>query len=343
MARPAVQITLSPSERQLLLENTRPNMQYRIVQRAKVILLAADGLSNEEISKRTDMSFVSVSKWRNRYARHGIVGLKDASGRGRKRRLTHDDILKVVEVACTTPATTTQWSVRRLAAQVGFVKKSRVHTLLKSLDLKPHQSRYWCFSNDPDFEKKKVEIVGLYLRPPKNAFVVCIDEKPCIQATSRIIRPMRQGSPEQRSHEYTRHGTVDLFAAFRVHDGKVIGKVEGRHRGVEFLAFVKLVYKRWGQKGRDLHIVLDNLATHDVAEVKEWLQQRGNVTFHFTPTHASWLNQIELWFAIIQEQTIKRGNFYSRDDLAKKILAFIDDYNRKAKPFAWTHGDPLKA
>lgn len=342
MARPAIKIVLSSRDRFLLLENTRPNVQYRFVQRAKVVLLAAEGMSNDEISRRTDLSFVSVCKWRNRYARHGIVGLKDAPGRGRKRRLTHDDILKIVQVACTTPTTKTHWSTRRLASQVGFVKKSRLHELLKNLDLKPYQSRYWCFSNDPDFEKKKSEIVGLYLRPPKNAFVICIDEKPCIQAVSRVVRTMRQGSSEQRNHEYTRHGTVDLFAAFRVNDGKVIGKIEARHRAIEFLQFIKLVYRRWGKK-KQLHIVLDNLSTHEVADVKQWLKERKNVHFHFTPTHASWLNQVELWFAIIQAQAIRRGNFESKEDLTRKILAFINEYNRKAKPFAWTYGAPLKA
>lgn len=342
MARPPVEIVLPSHDRKLLLENTRPNVQYRFVQRAKIVLLAADGLSNKEIAHQTNLSFVSVCKWRNRYARHGIVGLKDASGRGRKRRLTHDDILKIVETACTSPKATTHWSVRRLASQVGFVKKSHLHALLKDLDLKPHQSRYWCFSNDPDFEKKKADVVGLYLRPPKNAFVICIDEKPGIQATSRIVRTMQQGSSEQRNHEYTRHGTIDLFAAFRVHDGKVIGKIQAHHRAIEFLQFIKLVYQRWGRK-KQLHIVLDNLATHDVEEVKEWLKKRKNVHFHFTPTHASWLNQIELWFGIIQTQAIRRGNFTSKEDLSHKILTFIHEYNKAAKPFAWTYGKPLKA
>mgnify|MGYP001617633677 CR=1 FL=1 len=343
MGRQAITIKLSKTDRKLLLDNTKPRVQLRYVQRARVILLAADSVDNNEIAERVGLSFVSVSKWRTRYAKQGIVGLKDTSGRGRKRRLSHDQILKVAEVACKPPPHQTHWSARRLAKELGFVRKSQVHKILRSFDVKPHQSKMWCFSNDPDFEKKKADIIGLYLRPPRNAFVVCIDEKPGIQAISRTIRGVRSGSPELSNHEYKRNGTVDLFAAFRVNDGKVIGKIESRHRAVEFLNFMKIVYRRWGRKSKQLHIVLDNLATHEVKLVQEWLAANKNVHFHFTPTHASWLNQIEIWFAIIQQQAIRRGTFDSTTDLGQKLMSFIDDYNTHAKPFAWCYGQPLKA
>ena len=343
MPRPPTAIHLSEKERRLLVENTRPSVQHRFVQRARVILLAAEGMSNKEIARHVGLSFVSVSVWRQRYARHGIVGLKDASGRGRKRRLTHDQVLRIATVACQPPAPTTHWSLRRLADELQFVRKSRLHEILKGFDLQPHRSQMWCFSTDPDFEQKQADIVGLYLRPPKNALVICFDEKPCIQANEREQRPMIPGHPQQRSHEYVRHGTVDLFAAFCVNDGRVLGGIEERHRGIEFLKFMKLVYRRWGQRHRTLHIILDNLATHDVEEVKEWLKQRKNVHFHFTPTHASWLNQVELWFGIIQGQVIKRGSFTSKEDLSGKLMTFITEYNKRAKPFAWCSGDPLKA
>ncbi len=342
MPKEAIHIQLSKKEKVLLIENTKPSVQHRFVQRARVILLANDGLSNEKIAKQVDLSFVSVSIWRQRYAKHGIVGLKDKVGRGRPKRLTHDDLLHVVEAACKTPKEQTHWSLRRLADELGFVKKSRLQQILRGFDLKPHQSKMWCFSNDPEYEQKKADVVGLYLNPPKNAFVVCIDEKTCIQAISRKVQLMKPRHPERQDHQYTRNGTVDLFAAFRVHDGKVIGAIEQRHRAIEFLKFVKVIYQRWGKSKRQLHIILDNLTTHEVDEVQNWLRKHKNVHFHFTPTHASWLNQIELWFSILQRQVLKRGSFDSTRDLGKKILKYIEGYNKESKPFAWCYGEPLK-
>src|SRR3989339_150751 len=181
MPRHAVLICLSERERALLVENTKPSVQHRFVQRARVVLLADKGLSNEEIAKRVGLSFVAVCKWRQRYARHGIVGLKDKVGRGRPKQLTHDQLLQVVETACKKPDNRTHWSLRALSDELGFVKKSRLQQILKDFDLKPHQHRMWCFSTDPEYEQKKADIVGLYLNPPENAFIVCIDEKPAIQ------------------------------------------------------------------------------------------------------------------------------------------------------------------
>ena len=201
----------------------------------------------------------------------------------------------------------------------------------------------WCFSNDPQYEEKKADIIGLYLNPPKNAFVVCIDEKTGIQALSRKRLPMKKGHPEIYDHQYKRNGTMDLFAAFRTNDGMVIGSVEKKHTAIEFLRFIKIVYYKWGRnKKRKLHIVIDNFSTHDVDEVQAWLNQHKNVVFHFTPTHASWLNQIELWFSILQRQLIRRESFVDTIDLSKKVLKFIEDYNKKSKPFAWCYGEPLK-
>ena len=342
MGRHPTTVIITDKERKLLKENTLPSVQHRFVQRARVVLLAADGKSNSYIAEVVGLSEVSVSQWRNRYAKHGIVGLKDISGRGRKRRLTHDQMLKIIEVACQKPDDITHWSVRRLADKLKFVKKSRLQKLLKTFDLKPHQNKTWCFSNDPDFEAKKKDVVGLYLNPPKNAFVICIDEKPCIQALERKTLPMIQGKSELRSSEYKRHGTVDLFAAFCVNDGTALGQIEARHRGIEFLRFMKIVYGKWGRKNKEIHAVLDNLATHEVDEVEVWLQKHKKVHFHFTPTHASWLNQVELWFSILERQLLKRGNFNDTKDLSKKIMHFIDNYNKQAKPFAWCYGQPLK-
>lgn len=343
MPLPPVVIALSDEERKLLLENIQPSTQYRFVQRAKVILLASRGMSNEKIAKKIGLSFVSVSQWRNRYAKQGIVGLKDIEGRGRKRRLTHNQILKIAETACKKPKNRSHWSIRRLSDELGFVKKSRLQEIMKGFDLKPHQSQMWCFSNDPEFEKKEADVVGLYLNPPKNAFVVCIDEKPGIQVLSRRIEPMKAGSPERSSHEYKRNGTVDLFAAFRVNDGKAFGMLAPRHTAVEFLQFLKHVYAKWGNERKMLHIVVDNFDTHDTDEIHEWLFKHTNVHFHFTPTHASWLNQVELWFAIIQKQLINRGSFNTKEDLSRKIIDFIEEYNKTSRAFKWTYeGNPLR-
>lgn len=342
MPRPPISITLSREERKLLKDNTRPSVQYRFVQRARIVLYAAKGMSNNDIAKRVGLSFVSVCQWRNRYAKHGIVGLKDQAGRGRKQRLTHNQMLKIAEVACTTPKEATHWSLRRLANELGFVKKSRLQKILKGFDLKPHQHQMWCFSDDPEYEQKKADIIGLYLNPPKNAFVVCVDEKPGIQALSRRVEKMVKGMPELRSHEYKRNGTVDLFGAFRVHDGKVIGAIEQHHTRVELLKFLKLVYRTWSCRGKVLHIVTDNFTTRETEEVQVWLSKHKNVSFHYTPTHASWLNQIEMWFSIIERQLLKRGNFTGTADLSVKILNYIEKYNKRAKPFAWCYGQPLK-
>lgn len=343
MPKEGIQIKLTKNERELLIENTKPHMQYRFVQRAKIILFAEKGYANNDIALKIGLSFVSVSIWRNRYAKYGIVGLKDKVGRGRPKKLTHNQVLKIVEVACKKPNNATHWSIRRLSDKLKFVKKSRLQEILKGFDLKPHQSKMWCFSNDPNYEEKKADIIGLYLNPPKNAFVVGIDEKTGIQALSRKRLFMRKGNQEIYDHQYKRNGTIDLFAAFRVNDGKVIASVEKRHTAVEFLKFMKNVYKKWGgNKKRKLHIVIDNFSTHDVEKVQAWLKKHKNVIFHFTPTHASWLNQIELWFSILQRQLIKRGDFKDIKDLDRKIIKFIERYNKKAKPFAWCYGEPLK-
>lgn len=222
---------------------------------------------------------------------------------------------------------------------------------MHELDLKPHQFRMWLFSSDPEFETGQADIVGLYIDPPKNAFVICIDEKTektGIQATELVhsnlpMKPMKPGRVEKREFGYKRHGTVALYAAFKVHEGKVFGKTEERHTHVKFLGFVKEVYARWGRRGKDLHFVLDNFATHKVEAVTEWVKNHPSVHLHFTPTHASWLNQIELWFSILSRQMLSKRSFKSRTDLAEQLLAFIQEYNKTCKPFAWTYkGKPLK-
>jgi len=341
--RPFTQIILTDEQRRQLKENLKPTTQYRFVQRVNTILLAAEGSNNKQIAEKVGLSVVAISHWRTRFAKHGIEGLNDLPRPGKPCIYGHNDRLKVVNVACNPPSLKTRWTVRELADQTG-ISKSHLHRIMHELDLKPHQFKMWLFSNDPEFETKQADIVGLYLNPPKNAFVVCLDEKTGMQAVSRTHEklPMKQGQVERREFGYKRHGVLALYAALKVHEGQVIGKTEKRHTHAEFLSFVKDIYKKWGRK-KELHFVIDNFSAHKHKDVMQWVEEHKRVKFHFTPTHASWLNQIELWFSILARQLLSKKDFKSVKDLTRQVLKFIEEYNTKAKPFAWTYqGKPLK-
>lgn len=341
--RPFTQIVLTRQQKRKLKDNLKPTTQYRFVQRVNAILLASEGLNNKEISIKINLSVVAVSHWRTRYAKKGIDGLNDLPRSGKPCKYGHDDRLKVVNVACKPPSLKTRWTIRELAKKTK-ISKSHLHRIMHELDLKPHQFRMWLFSNDPQFEEKQADVVGLYINPPKNAFVVCIDEKTGMQATSPIHEklPMKPGSTEKREFKYKRHGVLALYAALKVHEGKVFARTEKKHTHVEFLSFVKDVYKKWGRK-KELHFIIDNFSAHKTKEVTAWLKKHEKAHFHFTPTHASWLNQIELWFSILSRQLLSKNDFKSLKDLTKQILKFIEEYNKTSKPFAWTYsGKPLK-
>jgi len=341
--RPFTQIILTDEQRKQLKGNLKPTTQYRFVQRVNTILFAAEGSNNKEIAEKVGLSVVAVSHWRTRFAKNGIEGLNDLPRSGKPCVYGHNDRLKVVNVACKPPSLKTRWTVRELAEKTG-ISKSHLHRIMHELDLKPHQFRMWLFSNDPEFEAKQADIVGLYINPPKNAFVVCLDEKTGMQANSPTHEKlqMKQGQTERREFGYKRHGVLALYAALKVHEGQIIGKTEKRHTHTEFLSFVKDVYKKWGKK-KELHFVIDNFSAHKHKDVKHWLENHKRVKFHFTPTHASWLNQIELWFSILSRQLLSKKDFKSVKDLTKQVLKFIEEYNKKAKPFAWTYqGKPLK-
>jgi len=347
MARMPMVIVLSDGEKLSLKEMTKPTSQHRYVQRAKAVLMAADGKSNSEITKECRLSKVSVCRWKKSFTEKRLEGLKDIPRSGRPRIYMHDDVLKVINTACSKPPEPeTHWTIERITQASGTgMKKSRVHKILSGLDLKPHHYRMWLFSNDPEFEKKELEVCGLYINPPENSLVICVDEKPAIQALERLHPPqaVKLGTPERTDFNYRRHGIINLFAALRVHDGKIYGKTTERKKAPDFLAFLNEVYVRWASPGRQLHLIMDNYGTHTAIIVKEWLSSLQDVQVHFTPTHASWLNQIELWFSIIHRRTIQRGDFKSQDDLARKLILFIEQYNKDAKPFAWTYkGKPLK-
>ncbi|MGH2996358.1 MAG: IS630 family transposase [Gaiellaceae bacterium] len=344
VARTAVEVMLTGEQRAELERIVRaPTSQQRLVKRAQVALLADEGLTNEQIAPLAGLSAHKVGKWRRRVAEEGIEGLADRPRPGGPRRYGHDERLRVFTTACAPPpAGETHWTVRSLAARVG-IGKSQVHAILDLAELKPHQVRSWLTSLDPDFETKQAEVCGLYLDPPKGAIVVSLDEKTSIQAKEpvRPTLPLEPGTPERREFEYKRHGTVALLAALLVHTGEIRGNVYERNSRVEFLHFLEQLEAEI-PPDKAVHAILDNLQVHKTAEVCAWLQAHPRWHFHFTPTHASWLNQIELWFSILSRRLLKRGVFTSKADLKAQLLAFIERYNPTAKPFAWTYqGKPL--
>lgn len=344
MARPSTRIVLGAEEKRLLKESIKPTTQYRFAQRINVVLLAAEGLNNKEIAGKVGLSVVAVSHWRTRFAKHGLEGLNDLPRSGKPCRYGHDDRLKVVNVACNPPPLKLRWTVRELAKETG-ISKSHLHRIMHELDLKPHQFRMWLFSSDPEFEAKQADIVGLYIDPPKNAFVICLDEKTGLQAVSATHKklPVKPGQVEKRDARYKRNGALALYAALKVHEGKVLGRTERRFTHSEFISFIKTVYEEWSESGKDLHFIVDNFSAHKTKDVSEWLEAHKTVHLHFTPTHASWLNQMELWFSILARQLLSKKDFKTTEDLTKQVLQFIEEYNKKAKPFAWTYkGKPLQ-
>lgn len=346
MARKAVKIVLSNEEKSKLQKYANGKAtEHRMVVRAKIVLMAANGTETIRIAKQLDISPKMVCKWRIQYSKYGIEGLSDAKRPGRPWKFGPEDRLKVITTACQKPEAITHWSIRELQKNVpNNMSRATIHRILKKTDLKPHQYKMWLNSNDPEFEAKQTEITGLYMNPPENALVICVDERTGMQALGRKIpnKPMRPGQPEKMEFEYVRHGTKSLIAAFVAHEGKVTGKCYDRHRHEEFIDFLEEIEKEYPQK--ELHIIVDNLSVHKHKDVNKWLEKRnGRIKFHFTPTHASWLNQIELWFSILSRKLLKRGIFNSREDLVAQVMKFIEKYNKEAKPFRWTYtGEPLK-
>jgi transposase len=344
VARRAAEVVLTDEQRAQLERIVRASTsEQRLVKRARVALLADKGLTNEEIARLVAMSAHKVGKWRRRIAERGLAGLADRPRSGGPRRYGHDQRLRVFQTACSPPPPgETQWTVRSLAAAVG-IGKSQTHAILAQADLKPHQVRSWLTSIDPEFETKRAEVCGLYLNPPEGAIVVSIDEKTSVQAKQpiRAQLPLRPGQPARREFEYKRHGTVALLAALLVHSGEVKGCVYERNSRVEFLDFLERLEAEIPPH-KQVHAILDNLQVHKTPQVVAWLQAHPRWRFHFTPTHASWLNQIELFFSILTRRLLKRGSFTSKHDLKAQLLSFIERYNPTARPFAWTYqGKPL--
>jgi transposase len=306
-----------------------------LAQRARIVLLAAQGVPNAEIARRVGVSRPTVIQWRNRYEAGGISALGDLDRSGRPPVI--DDVAVVVATVQAPPEAlgVTHWSARLLGKHLG-ISFASVARIWREWNLQPWRRETFKFSTDPELDAKVRDVVGLYLNPPDKAVVVCIDEKSQIQALDRTapILPIRPGLPEKATHDYVRHGTTTLFAALQVATGKVTDACYPRHTHAEFLAFLKQVAKAYPRV--PLHVVADNYATHKHPAVQAWLAKHPRVRMHFTPTSGSWLNLVEVFFGIITRQAIRRGTFTSVKDLIAAIETFIDGWNDRCQPFVWT-------
>lgn len=306
-----------------------------LAQRARIVLLAAQGVPNVEIARRVGVSRPTVIQWRNRYEAGGISALGDLDRSGRPPVI--DDVAVVVATVQAPPEAlgVTHWSARLLGKHLG-ISFASVARIWREWNLQPWRRETFKFSTDPELDAKVRDVVGLYLNPPDKAVVVCIDEKSQIQALDRTapILPIRPGLPEKATHDYVRHGTTTLFAALEVATGKVTDACHPRHTHAEFLAFLKQVAKAYPRV--PLHVVADNYATHKHPAVQAWLAKHPRVRMHFTPTSGSWLNLVEVFFGIITRQAIRRGTFTSVKDLIAAIETFIDAWNDRCQPFVWT-------
>ncbi len=331
-------IVLTPAERrQLEAWAKRPKTEQALALRARIVLAAAAGEANMTIATMLQVRRLTVVKWRARFLMDRIEGLADGRRSGAPRKISDGTVEFAVRTTLEQrPPDATQWSTRSLAKAVG-VSRSTVHRIWQAFGLQPHRSDTFKLSRDPEFTQKVRDIVGLYLNPPDRAFVLCVDEKSQIQALDRTqpLLPMSLGHPEQRTHDYVRHGTTSLFAALDIKTGAVIGKTYRRHRAAEFKKFLAAIEAALPPE-HDVHVVLDNYGTHKTKVVQRWLLKRPRFHFHFTPTSASWLNQVERWFANLTDKRIRRGTFTSTAQLEAAIRAFIEQNNEQPRPFVWT-------
>jgi transposase len=341
--RVATTITLSVSDMKILEKNTKSrSVSIRLAERSRIILLAAEGLANKAIAEELGIPPNKVGLWRNRFAEGGIKSISKDKPRGanhggkdtiEQARLRKKIIDKTTKEK---PDNATHWSTRSLAEVLGTTH-SFVHRVWQSVGLKPHLEKTFKVSNDPHFEEKLCDVVGLYLNPPENAVVFCVDEKTSIQALDRTQPglPLKKGRCGTVTHDYKRNGTSTLFAALDVATGTVTGECYQKHTHKEFLKFLKKVESQT-DKDKDLHVIVDNYSTHKHEKVKNWLKRNKRVALHFIPTSSSWLNLVERFFGVLTEKQLKRGIFTSVEELEQTILAYIERNNAKPKPFVWT-------
>jgi transposase len=336
--RPKTELILSEAERQQLLAWTRsPSLPQGLANRSRIVLLAADALTNLAIADRLGISATTVGKWRRRFLQSRIEGLYDEVRPGRPRTVEDEQIAAVLQKTLSPPPEgETHWSCRVLADATG-ISKSTVQRIWSSFGLKPHRRQTFKLSTDPFFVDKVRDVVGLYLDPPTHALVLSVDEKSQCQALQRSqpALPMGLGYVEGYTHDYLRHGTTTLFAALEVATGKVLTQCKSRHRHQEFLQFLRFIEANV-PPDLDVHLILDNYASHKHQKVRRWLIRHPRFQFHFIPTYSSWLNQVETFFSIITRKAIRRGSFTSVQQLIERIDQFVRHYNENPKPFIWT-------
>jgi putative transposase len=336
--RPLQPVVLDGQTREQLetMSNSR-SLPHGLVRRAEIVLLAADGWGNQDIAEATGIGRETVGKWRRRFLERGLSGLYDEARPGAPRSVQDEDVADVVyKTLNTKPPEQTHWSVRTMAEETG-VSKDAVHRIWRAFGLQPHRQEYFKISTDPFFIEKVRDIVGLYLNPPEHAMVLCVDEKSQIQALERSqpMLPLGLGYVEGVTHDYKRHGTTTLFAALDIETGEVLTQCKARHRHQEFLQFLRHI-DRSVPEDLDLHIVVDNYATHKHQKINAWLARHPRFHIHFTPTSASWLNQVEIWFNIITQRAIRRDSFRNVKELIRRIQRYTDHWNANAVPFMWT-------
>ena len=332
----AAPLQLREGDREELTRLVRSSTaEARLVQRARIVLLAADGMSNVAIAQRVGVDADTVTKWRGCYRRGGFAALGDAARQGRPRTLDQAAIVAATLKPPPKSLGVTHWSSRLLGDRLK-VGNSTIAKAWRAYGIQPWRTGSFRFSTDPMLEAKVVDVVGLYLDQPENAVVLCVDEKSQIQALERTapILPMQPHLIERRSHDYRRHGTTTLFAALNIATGQVTARCQDRHRHEEFLVFLRQVTRAYPTG--DLHLVMDNYAAHKHPAVRAWLAANPRVHAHFTPTHASWMNMVEIWFGVAERQAIHRGSYRSVRDLTQAIRRFIDGWNDRAQPFTWT-------
>jgi transposase len=338
IGRPIPELTLTAEERETLERWTRRRTTAQaLAQRARIILACADGKTNTAVAAAMSATKQTVGKWRTRFVAQGLDGLLDEPRPGAPRQISDAAVERVITFTLeTTPADATHWSTRSMARHAGL-SQSAVSRIWRAFALQPHRTETFKLSKDPLFIEKVRDIVGLYLDPPDRALVLCVDEKSEIQALDRTapLLPMRPGQVERRTHDYQRHGTLSLFAALDTATGTVLGACQRRHRSVEFIKFLNHI-EAAVPSDLDLHLILDNYATHKTPRVHRWLAQHPRYHLHFTPTSSSWLNLVERWFAALTEKQLRRGIFRSTRELETAILRYLETSNQTPKPFVWT-------
>ena len=336
--RPKAELVLSEEERRTLEGwARRRTTAHGLAVRSEIILACTTTKSNKGVARKLRVTAQTVGKWRRRFIAKRLDGLMDEPRPGAPRKITDDAVEAVVTRTLeSTPKGATHWSTRQMAKAAGL-SHATVGRIWRAFGLQPHRAEHFQLSKDPLLVEKVRDIVGLYMSPPDNALVLCVDEKSQIQALNRTqpLLPLRPGQAERRTHDYERHGTTTLFAALDVATGNVIGECRGRHRAIEFRKFLDTVDAEV-LPDMDVHIVLDNYGTHKAPTVKRWLAKRPRYHLHFTPTHGSWLNQVERWFGLLSERQIKRGAHRSVAELKRAIQEFLDQNNKAPKPFVWT-------